>query len=162
MLDKFAINVWNFNEIAGNNLDISLASFEAQQKCLVEEVNEISTGLKNKDVEEVLDGVVDTLYVAIGMLHKLEGMGINVKEAMQRIGENNLSKFPECSDYIIDSTVDLYDEKGVKINYSIARSPLDDYKVVVFKDENSKVKKPFGFESVTLKDLVAGIKFDAD
>ena len=162
MLDKFAINVFNFNEIAGNNLDTSLSSFEAQQKCLVEEVREISEGLVNNDVEEVLDGVVDTLYVAIGMLHKLKEMGIDVEEAMRRIGENNLSKFPECSDYVIDSTVDLYDEKGVKINYSIARSPLDDYKVVVFKDENFKVKKPYGFESVTLKDLVAGIKFDAD
>ena len=162
MLDKFAINVWNFNEIAGNNLDTSLASFEAQQKCLVEEVNEISTGLKNKDVEEVLDGVVDTLYVAIGMLHKLKEMGVDVEEAMLRIAENNLSKFPECSDYVIDSTVDLYDEKGVKVSYSFAQSPIDDYKVVVFKDENSKVKKPYGFESVTLKDLVVGIKFDAD
>ena len=162
MLDKFATNVFNFNEIAGNNLDTSLASFEAQQKCLVEEVNEISTGLQNKDVEEVLDGVVDTLYVAIGMLHKLKEMGIDVEEAMQRIAENNLSKFPECSDYVIDSTVDLYDKKGVKINYSFARSPLDDYKVVVFKDENGKIRKPFGFESVTLKDLVVGIKFDAD
>ena len=160
MLDKFAINVWNFNEIAGNNLDTSLASFEAQQKCLVEEVNEISTGLKNKDVEEVLDGVVDTLYVAIGMLHKLKEMGVDVEEAMLRIAENNLSKFPECSDYVIDSTVDLYDEKGVKVSYSFARSPVDYYKVVVFKDENGKIRKPYGFESVTLKDIVAGVKFD--
>ena len=160
MLDKFATTVFNFNEIAGNNLDTSLASFEAQQKCLVEEVNEISTGIKNKDVEEVLDGVVDTLYVAIGMLHKLKEMGIDVEEAMQRIAENNLSKFPEALDYVIDSTVDLYDKKGIEINYSFARSPLDDYKVVVFKDENGKIRKPFGFESVTLKDLVVGIKFD--
>lgn len=105
MFDKFAINVFNFNEIAGNNLDTSLASFEAQQKCLVEEVNEISSGLQNKDVEEVLDGVVDTLYVAIGMLHKLKEMGIDVEEAMCRIGENNLSKYPEVSDHVIDSTV---------------------------------------------------------
>ena len=162
MLDNFAANVWNFNEIAGNNLDTSLASFEAQQKCLVEEVQEISEGIANKDVEEILDGVVDTLYVAIGMLHKLKEMGINVEEAMKRIGENNLSKYPEYSDYVIDSTIALYDKKGVKINYSVTQSPLDDFKVVVFKDENGKIRKPFGFESVTLKDLVAGIKFDAD
>ncbi len=160
MLDKFATNVFNFNEIAGNNLDTSLASFEAQQKCLVEEVNEISTGLKNKDVEEVLDGVVDTLYVAVGMLHKLKEMGIDVEEAMLRIAENNLSKFPECSDYVIDSTVDLYNKKGIEINYSFTQSPVDEYGVVVFKDENRKIRKPFGFESVTLKDLVVGIKFD--
>ena len=160
MLDNFAANVWNFNEIAGNNLDTSLASFEAQQKCLVEEVQEISEGIANKDVEEILDGVVDTLYVAIGMLHKLKEMGINVEEAMKRIGENNLSKYPEYSDYVIDSTIALYDKKGVKINYSVTQSPLDDFKVVVFKDENFKVKKPYGFESVTLSDLVVGVKFD--
>ena len=162
MLDNFATNVFNFNEIAGNNLDTSLASFEAQQKCLVEEVQEISEGIANKNLEEVLDGVVDTMYVAIGMLHKLKEMGIDVEEAMRRIGENNLSKYPEVSDHVIDSTVDLYDKKGVKISYSFARSPMDDYKVVVFKDENGKIRKSYGFESVTLKDLVVGIKFDAD
>ena len=160
MLDKFAINVFNFNEIAGNNLDTSLASFEAQQKCLVEEVREISEGIANKDVEEVLDGVVDTLYVAIGMLHKLKEMGIDVEEAMKRIGENNLSKFPEASNYVINSTVDTYREKGINLKYSLSKSPIDYFKVVVFKDENSKVKKPYGFESVTLSDLVVGVKFN--
>ena len=158
MLDKFAINVFNFNEIAGNNLDTSLASFEAQQKCLVEEVNEISTGLKNKDVEEVLDGVVDTLYVAIGMLHKLKEMGIDVEEAMQRIAENNLSKSPIFNHEVIEKTLEIYKQKGISLDYRTYVT--NDGTVVVFTDEYAKVKKPFGFQSVELTDLVAGVKFN--
>ena len=158
MLENFENNIWQFNEIAGNNTNTSLDSFKAQQRCLIEEVNEISTGLENKDVEEVLDGVVDTLYVAIGMLHKLEEMGIDTNEAMKRIGENNLSKFPVFNREVIEKTLDVYKQKGISLTYRTYVT--NDGTVVVFTDENAKVKKPFGFQSVELTDLVAGVKFN--
>lgn len=159
MLDNFSDDVFQFNEIAGNNTKLSIEDFKAQQKCLIEEVNEISEGLANKDVEEVLDGVIDTLYVAIGMLHKLEEMGIDVGEAMGRIAENNLSKFPMYSKEISDKTFEMYNLLGIPINISNKYVGMSRDKVMVVTDNNQKIRKPYGFNSVTLSDLVEGVKF---
>ena len=156
----FAKDVWTFNEIAGNNLNTSLESFNAQQRCLVEEVNEITEGLNNKNVEEVVDGVIDTLYVAIGMLHKLAELGVNVDDALYLIAKNNLSKFPEKSKFVIDETLEQYKNKGINLTYSFVRNPYDNTSLVVFKDENGKIRKPFGFESVDISSTIKGVSFD--
>lgn len=159
-LNEFSDNVYQFNEIAGNNTKLSIEDFQSQQRCLIEEVNEISEGLANKDVEEVLDGVIDTLYVVIGMLHKLEEMGINTSEAMKRIAENNLSKFPTYSKELSDKTFEQYNLKGINIRSEIKYVGLPRNEVLVFTDKNSKIRKPYGFKSVTLKDLVTGVHFN--
>jgi len=159
MLDKFADNVFQFNEIAGNNTKVSIQDFKAQQKCLIEEVNEISEGLDNSNLEEVLDGVVDVLYVAIGMLIKLEELGIDTEVALQRIGENNLSKFPEYSKEISDKTFEQYKLQGVTIKADARFTADYPNGVMVFKDDNNKIRKPASFKSVTLTDLVEGIEF---
>ena len=44
---------WMFNRTAGNNEKLSKKDFEAQYKCLVEEVNEIGEGLETNNLEEV-------------------------------------------------------------------------------------------------------------
>jgi len=159
MLDKFADNVFQFNEIAGNNTKVSIQDFKAQQKCLIEEVNEISEGLANSNLEKVLDGVVDVLYVAIGMLIKLEELGIDTEVALQRIGENNLSKFPEYSKEISDKTFEQYKLQGVNLVENLAFTANYPNGIMVFTDDNSKIRKPYGFSSVTLNDLVEGIEF---
>jgi len=159
MLDKFADNVFQFNEIAGNNTKVSIADFKSQQKCLIEEVNEISEGLNNANLEEVLDGVVDVLYVAIGMLIKLEELGVDTEVALQRIGENNLSKFPEYSKEISDKTFEQYKLQGVTLVENLTFTTNYPNGIMVFKDNNSKIRKPYGFSSVTLNDLVEGIEF---
>lgn len=158
-LNQFSDDVYQFNEIAGNNTKTTIQDFKAQQKCLIEEVNEISEGLDKGDLEEVLDGVIDTLYVAIGMLHKLEELGVNANEAMKRISENNLSKFPAFSAEISDKTFEMYNLLGIPINVSNKIVGLSHDEVMVVRDNNQKIRKPHGFKSVTLSDLVEGIEF---
>lgn len=141
---------WKFNEFAGNNYKLSKKDFEAQYKCLVEEVNEIGEGLETGNLEEVLDGVVDVLVVATGLAHKLEAFGINVGEAVCRITENNLSKFPEYTTKEALETVKLYSDKSESVIASDIMGKL------VVKDLNGKIRKPASFVSVDLSDLVGG------
>lgn len=158
-LNEFSDDVYQFNEIAGNNTKTSVQDFKAQQKCLIEEVNEISEGLDKGDLEEVLDGVIDTLYVTIGMLHKLEELGVDTSKAMKRISENNLSKFPAFSVEISDKTFEMYNLLGIPINVNHKFAGSSQDKLMVVTDNNSKIRKPYGFKSVTLSDLVEGIEF---
>ena len=93
------------------------------------------------------------------MLHKLEEMGIDTSEAMKRIAENNLSKFPTYSKELSDKTFEQYNLKGINIRSEIKYVGLPRNEVLVFTDNNSKIRKPYGFKSVTLKDLVNWMEF---
>ena len=141
---------WKFNKTAGNNEKLSKKDFEAQYKCLVEEVNEIGEGLETNNLEEVLDGVVDVLVVATGLAHKLEAFGINVGEAVNRITENNLSKFPEYTKKEALETIEMYSKKGELVH------SYEKYGRLVTVDLNGKIRKPASFVSVDLSDLVGG------
>ena len=126
---------------------------------IYEEVDEISEGLVDNNPTEVLDGVIDTLVVTIGLLQKLENLGINVEEAMERTAANNLSKFT-TSIQIANESI-----KALKANGINARTEYNEkYNVFVLKDSNDKVRKPWDFESNDLTccvpdDIQKGFKY---
>lgn len=151
---------WLFNEIAGSNKELTLQAFRNQLKFIQEEVKEIEEGLDKQDITEVLDGVVDTLVTAYGMLSKLAALGIDTEEAKQRISDNNLSKYPEYSKDIVEKTFDLYKNKGVDIRVETCYCEGFGKVLAVFRrNDNNKIVKPYGFEAVDLSDLTAGIDF---
>jgi predicted HAD superfamily Cof-like phosphohydrolase len=56
---------------------------------LTEEYEEILTALNNKDPEELVDGLIDLIVIAIGTL---ELSGVNVKQAWDEVMIANMSK----------------------------------------------------------------------
>lgn len=142
MISDFAESCYAFNEIAGKDNDVSLNDLKKQLVLIYEEVDEISEGLVDNNPAEVLDGVIDTLVVTIGLLQKLENLGINVEEAMERTAANNLSKFTPSIEVAQQSV------KALKANSINARTDYNaQYNVFVIKDSNDKVRKPWNFES---------------
>lgn len=147
MLNQLYENVKLFNNLAGDNL--TKQGFINQQKVLLEEVKEIDEGIENNDIVEILDGVVDTLYVALGQLYKLEQLGCDVKGAIKRVGEDNISKFPS-SEEIAAASVSFYNSKNVNVHWT----HNEDYSRYVLKDENNKVRKPVNFIPTDLTQYV--------
>ena len=151
---------WLFNEIAGSNKELTLQAFKNQLKFIQEEVKEIEEGLEKQDITEVLDGVVDTLVTTYGMLSKLAALGIDTKEAQQRISDNNLSKYPEYSDEVVGKTLEMYEAKGIDIYGQTVFESSSGKELCVFgRGDNNKIVKPYGFQAVDLPDLTAGIDF---
>ena len=141
-----------FNDIADKSNLYSIADLEAQYDLIKEEVDEIRDGLVNKDLEEILDGCIDTLVVTLGLLQKLENAGIDTKQALELTAQNNLSKFTSSEDTAIAS-VESYTKKGIQVE-----SNYNDYlKVYILKDANGKVRKPIDFESNDLKCCISDI-----
>lgn len=138
-----------FNDISGASKEITQQAFLEQLDYLVEEVREIQEGIETKNKVEILDGIVDTLVVTFGMLQKLKNTyDCNIVEACNRIGINNLSKYPVDQD-TVHQTQDMYDAKGVDTYWTFN----DEYQVFVIRDkEKNKVKKPYGFVPVDLTD----------
>lgn len=147
MLNQLYENVKLFNNLAGDNL--TKQGFINQQKVLLEEVKEIDEGISNNDIVEILDGVVDTLYVALGQLYKLEQLGCDIEGAIKRVGEDNLTKFTS-SEEIAAASVSFYNSKNVNVHWT----RNEDYSRYVLKDENNKVRKPIDFISTNLIEYV--------
>lgn len=145
--DNMYEDVKAFNNLAGGKT--SKDSFVAQVKCLVEEVNETVQGVEDNDVVAILDGAIDTIYVALGILQKLEELGIDISKASNQVCEDNLLKFPHKLEDAVE-TVKFYNNKNVNVYYEFN----EDYGKYVIKDENSKVRKPFNFVPTDLSDYV--------
>lgn len=148
MLDQFYNSVKTFNNLAGNGN--SMKDFIAQNKCLLEEVGEITEGIDNNDPTEILDGVIDTIYVALGMLQKLEQLGCDVQGAVAKVCYDNTNKFPIYEEDA-QKTVREYNTKNVNASYSYN----DKYKRFVVKNEAGKVLKPYYFKPTDLSDYVS-------
>lgn len=68
-------------------IDEEIANF--RETFLDEELDEISTGYLKNDMEAVLDGLVDLVYVALGTAHL---HGFNFNEAFRRVHAANMHK----------------------------------------------------------------------
>lgn len=151
MLQKFYDKCKVFNTIAGNDQKLSRQAFLDQQGYLEEEVQEIRDGIELNNPEMLLDGVVDTLVTALGHLQRLEVQGVDVREALNRIADNNLSKFiPEEHPETITDTAHRYG-KLATLHHN---ERFGCY--VVLRNTDNKIMKPANFVPVNLADLVEG------
>jgi hypothetical protein len=106
-----------------------------------EELTESIDGLETGNKEEIIDGAVDEFVIVCGKLQILEAMGYDVAEAIKRVCDNNLSKFPSL-------------DAGCAYNKEFELSVNEKYNVYVIRDKNGKIRKPEGFVSVDLSDCV--------
>lgn len=145
----FASDCYLFNELAGKDTKCSFTDMYQQSMLVHEEVLEIIDGIRHNNPEEVLDGAIDVLVVTLGLLQKLEELGVDVSKAMQKTAMNNFSKFP--SDFVIaQESVVALKEKGVECRAEYNA----DYELYVIKDSNDKVRKPLDFVSNDLLDCI--------
>lgn len=140
--------VKKFNEIAGQLDVVTEESIALQLDLIQEEYLETVEAFDGKNNVELLDGAIDMFVVVSGLLQKLEASGYNVAEAMKRVTDNNLSKFPAWQDM-----------KGIPLpsDFSGANGWThylnEEYLVWVIRDGNGKIRKPEGFQSVELHGL---------
>ena len=145
--NRFYDSVCVFNDLAENKN--TLEGFKAQMKCLIEEVKETEKAIQDNNISDVLDGAVDVIYVAMGLMQKLEELGVDIKGAMQQVAEDNLKKFPSrLSD--VTETVRKYNKENVNVHFTLNEK----YKLFVVKDSNGKLRKPYNFKSTDLTKYV--------
>ena len=147
--EDFSADCYLFNELAGKDKQCSYKDIYQQSLLVNEETNEILCGVADNNPEEVLDGAIDVLVVTLGLMQKLEELGVDVSKAMQKTAMNNFSKFP--SDFVIaqESVTDLK-RKGVECRAEYN----EEYELYVIKDANDKVRKPLDFVSNDLLDCI--------
>lgn len=149
-ISDFQMDCYAFNEIAGKHNKTSLKDIEFQYKLILEETKEIKDkGIDKNNVKETLDGVIDVMVTALGLLQKLEYLGVDTNKAMRDTAYNNLTKYPSKELTAIQSAM-MYEAEGNVVNVEYN----SEYELFVIKNWNDKVMKPIGFESNDLSNCI--------
>ena len=161
-ISDFQMDCYAFNEVAGKDKLGTLKDIEFQYNLILEETKEIKEkGIDKNNAKEVVDGVVDVMVTALGLMQKLEHLGVDMNKAMRDTAYNNLTKYPS-DEYIAIQTAQKYEQEGKQVTVEYK----SEYELFVIKDLKDKVMKPLGFESNDLSDcipedlLVNGFKED--
>jgi hypothetical protein len=133
-------NVELFNKIASNLDNVTPESIDNQLSFIYEELCETIDAVEYGNDLEALDGCCDLFVTVAGLMQKLEAAGFDVSEALKKVNENNLSKFP------------LYDVRNNELAPANTRTIIDaNHGVLIFKDiETGKIRKPTNFVPVNL------------
>jgi hypothetical protein len=149
-ISDFQMDCYAFNEIASKHNKTTLEDIEFQYKLILEETKEIKDkGIDKNNVKEVLDGAIDVMVTALGLLQKLEHLGIDVNKAMRDTAYNNLTKYPSKELTAIQTAM-MYEEEHIAVNVEYN----SEYELFVIKNWNDKVMKPIGFESNDLSNCI--------
>ena len=147
--DDFKIDVYAFNEIAEKDKAATHLDLCKQFSLITEELKETADGLRDNNPVEVLDGVVDVLVTALGLLQKLEALGFNTQKALYKTADNNLSKYP-ADEVDAICTAQMYEDSGTTVEMTYNST----YDLFVIKDDQDKVRKPINFVANDLEDCV--------
>jgi hypothetical protein len=149
-ISDFQMDCYAFNQIANKHNLTTLKDITQQYKLILEEVTELKDkGIDSNDPLEVLDAVLDTMVTALGLLQKLEYLGVDVNKAMRDTAENNLTKYPS-KELTAIQTAQKYEEDGIPVQVEFN----SDYELFVIKNWNDKVMKPIDFESNDLSNCI--------
>ena len=149
-ISDFQLDCYAFNEIAGKHNLTALKDIDFQYKLILEETKEIKEkGIDKNNAKEVVDGVVDVMVTALGLMQKLEHLGVDMNKAMRDTAYNNLTKFP-AKELTAMQTAQMYEEDGVfvEVEYN------SEYELFIIKNCKDKVMKPIGFESNDLSNCI--------
>lgn len=97
--------VLRFNHIVGNapvggaSKEAFITQLDRQQNFIQEEVNELSDGIWNSNIVEILDAACNIWYLNQYVFDMLEAIGVDVVRAREIVCENNDQKFTTSPEY---------------------------------------------------------------
>lgn len=152
---KYTPEVKRWNEIMQNSPkpdddEGTLAKILRQSAFVVEEAKEIQDGALTGDVQEMLDGHLDTRFVNDQIGVYLESLGINLEKAWEEVCRSNNSKFSTDIDMMYRS-VAQYEENGVQTY--VVESPIKGT-YVLKRAVDGKIMKPLCFSEPNLRKFI--------
>lgn len=152
---KYSTDVKRWNEVMQNSVtpedtpkDV-LAKILRQSAFVVEEAKEIQDGALADNVQEILDGFLDTRFVNDQIGVYLESLGIDLVKAWDEVVRSNNTKFSTDLE-MLEKSVEKYFLEGVAV--TIVESPIKG--TYVLKREDGKIMKPISFEEPNLRKFI--------
>lgn len=120
---------------------------------VVEEASEASDEAVIEDIGNLMKEVADVMVTSIGLFQKLQLCGVDISEVLDRVCDNNLTKFHQDADHA-NETVRFYQEKGIEtfVRLTTMEDGVEFYGVLRKSDE--KLLKPHDFVGVDISDII--------
>ena len=138
------------NSPVENDDEGTLAKILRQSAFVVEEAKEIQDGAIAGDVQEMLDGHLDTRFVNDQIGVYLESLGIDLVGAWNEVCRSNNSKFSTDIEMMAES-LRKYSSEGVEVR--IFESPIKGTYVLKRRGDG-KIMKPLCFSEPNLKPFI--------
>lgn len=154
-MNEFSNDVDAFNYLKGwnENADYSPTVMpqliEGQLLRIQEELKETFQAHSEKDDIEILDGAVDILVTAVGLVQLLSRTGTDVGGAMQEVAQNNLMKFTDVQSEA-EETRDHYKTKGEDCEVHTVYTDEGGSIYAVLRNSDNKLLKPINHPRVEL------------
>lgn len=152
---KYTPEVKRWNEIMQNapikgDVEGTIDRIERQSKFLIEEATEVQDGAILRDVQEMLDGFLDTRFVNDQIGVYLDSLGVDLDAAWAEVCRSNNSKF--SSDLgMLEASVQEFSRNGQAV--SIVESPEKGV-FVLKRDSDGKIMKPLTFSEPNLRQFI--------
>lgn len=153
---RYTPEVKRWNEIMQNaptpndDDEGTLAKILRQSAFVVEEAKEIQDGANANDVQEMLDGHLDTRFVNDQIGVYLESLGIDLTKAWDEVCRSNNSKFSTDLE-MMERSVQHYSFGGVATE--IVESPIPNV-FVLKRLSDGKIMKPLSFSEPNLRRFI--------
>jgi hypothetical protein len=141
------------NDAIGSLHSKSQAAIQGQLARIREELEETEWAFEKGCNLELLDGAIDVLVTAMGLVQILESQGFDVYEACSRVADNNLKKFIPVEE--AEKSVEVYKKQGIDCYVKKISKFSDDFSCII-RTSDGKLLKPIGHPKVDLSDLVCG------
>lgn len=154
---KYTPEVKRWNEIMHNapadNDEGTLAKILRQSAFVVEEAKEIQDGAIAGDVQEMLDGHLDTRFVNDQIGVYLESLGINLEKAWKEVCRSNNSKF-STNFGIMAESAERYIENGTDVYVEISSGTPPNAVYILKRRSDGKIMKPLCFIEPDLRKFI--------
>lgn len=127
-----------------------LRKIERQSAFVVEEAKEIQDGARKKDVQEILDGYLDTRFVNDQIGVYLEALGVDLEGAWAEVVRSNNSKFSTDLEMMKESAIKVSQKQGFT---HVAESPVTGV-YILKRDCDGKIMKPLCFKEPNLRPFI--------
>ncbi|MNQ97540.1 Phosphoribosyl-ATP pyrophosphohydrolase [compost metagenome] len=156
IFNSFYNSINQFNYMKGGSYPTDPDSLEFAQVMknqilrVQEELDELLEAIEYNQKEEIIDGICDVLYTALPIAEIAFSAGYKVEPACMEVAKNNLEKYPTSYEIAVKS--------AEKLGESYCHIDSRDYNGVTYysilRNEDMKLMKPIGYESVNLKKFV--------
>lgn len=148
------IAIWDFNQISGASQELQKRNLQHQMKLIQEEVKEANADLVVGDFEGFCKEMADVYVTVIGMMQKLENLGVDTAGVIKETAYNNLTKYPRNLSEAEASKQD-YLSKGIEVNHTY--NSFDN--CYILRDKEGKVRKPTNYVKANVSQYVPeGVK----
>lgn len=154
MIDQIN-QVKEFHRLTENNWIENVPQLPSQARkdlrvnLVMEEAHEFELAIKENDLVEAADGLIDTIFVAMGSLGEL-GLAEIAVAMFDEVTKSNMSKLCNSEDEANATVLHYANVKNTEARYKL----VDDNKFLVYRVSDGKTLKSINYKPADLKFII--------